>query len=314
MQLYCNKCNNVFYQTWSDIKQGHGCKQCAIKKNSEIRKKISFTDVVNMFSEKGLDVLSLEEEYKNTDSVIKYRCICGTESSNKYHNILKGQQCRNCGYMKNSKTRKISEEYANELVKKQNLQLQDYLFDNMKTPANLKCNICSYLFQRPLRSVKWKNSGCPNCNSSSGERLLMNILIHNKISFIQQYKFEHDPLSGQLGCIDKNNLPFDILLQPFDGHEMLIEIDGIQHFHINEFFGGCDAFIKRREHDIIKSLYCYNNNVPLLRIHYTDFDKMEELIDIFINNYRHNKPKNTLMYSDPLKYEDLIAQINETNN
>lgn len=55
----------------------------------------------------------------------------------------------------------------------------------------------------------------------------------------------------------------------------------IQHFVINEYFGGIDSFKKQQIRDRIKNDYCKNNNINLLRIPY---DKVDD-IDIILKQY-----------------------------
>jgi len=102
-------------------------------------------------------------------------------------------------------------------------------------------------------------------------------------------------------------------LEPHDGVEMAVEIDGIQHFQEVEMFGGAAALTRQRRIDIKKSLYCYDMGIPLLRIAYTDLDRLEELMDEFISYYRYNVPRGCLMYSNDNLYADLISGINKAS-
>ena len=51
-------------------------------------------------------------------------------------------------------------------------------------------------------------------------------------------------------------------------YNLVIEFDGIQHFYSFEHFGGKEKFILRHKHDLIKNKYCFENNIPLIRIPY----------------------------------------------
>ena len=66
-------------------------------------------------------------------------------------------------------------------------------------------------------------------------------------------------------CKDKSYLPFDFFIE----NKYIIEYDGEQHFHPNTFFDDTeDSFFIRRSHDLIKNKYCFDNNIPLIRIPY----------------------------------------------
>ena len=60
---------------------------------------------------------------------------------------------------------------------------------------------------------------------------------------------------------------------------MTIEYDGIQHFEPKDFFGGEESFSKLKEHDSIKSNYCMENNIRLLRIPYFQYEEIENILE-----------------------------------
>ena len=49
-----------------------------------------------------------------------------------------------------------------------------------------------------------------------------------------------------------------------------IEVDGEQHYRAINFFGGEENLEYNQLHDKIKSDYCKENNLPLIRISYID--------------------------------------------
>jgi len=51
---------------------------------------------------------------------------------------------------------------------------------------------------------------------------------------------------------------------------MCIEFDGIQHFVPIKFFGGEVGLLKRIKNDKIKTDYCENKNINLIRISYLE--------------------------------------------
>ena len=67
---------------------------------------------------------------------------------------------------------------------------------------------------------------------------------------------------------NKRKLPFDFYLPDYN---TCIEFDGKQHFESVDHFGGDEEFVKRLENDKIKTEYCKNYNIQLIRIRYDDY-------------------------------------------
>jgi len=90
------------------------------------------------------------------------------------------------------------------------------------------------------------------------ENNIMMMLYENHFLWTKQYSFED--------CKDQNPLPFDIAVFYDDGEDVylnyLIEFDGLQHFVDNGHFD----YKTQHKHDLIKNKYCFDNNVPLIRI------------------------------------------------
>lgn len=119
--------------------------------------------------------------------------------------------------------------------------------------------------------------GCPLCSMSRGEKEVREYLIKHNILFTPQYTFDQ--------CKNKKSLPFDFYLPDYN---ICIEYDGIQHFEPIERFGGIEKFTEQQHNDLIKTNFCKNNNIKLLRIRYDeDIDvKLNELFKLIaIQNY-----------------------------
>jgi len=106
---------------------------------------------------------------------------------------------------------------------------------------------------------------------SSGEFAVKGILDAMGIQYEREMRF--------VDCKDQRTLPFDFYLPQ---QVAVIEYDGEQHFRPTTNWGGQEAFEKLQLHDAIKNAYCAKNNIRLLRIKYTDFERVQELITEFI--------------------------------
>ena len=69
-------------------------------------------------------------------------------------------------------------------------------------------------------------------------------------------------------------MPFDFYLPDYN---MCIEYDGIQHFEPTECFGGEKRFLETQQNDLIKTRYCEQNDIILLRIRYNE--NINEILD-----------------------------------
>jgi hypothetical protein len=75
-------------------------------------------------------------------------------------------------------------------------------------------------------------------------------------------------------CVYKDKLRFDYYLPEFD---ILIEIQGKQHYEINEKFGGESFLLEQQEKDNIKVNWCKEHNKQLYVICYKDLYKKDYL-------------------------------------
>lgn len=111
---------------------------------------------------------------------------------------------------------------------------------------------------------------CGRCECSKGELKIMEILQKNNISFSS-----HEPC----GCINpqtNKQLIFDFTV--YDNNHQIkyfIEYDGSQHFSAKNSGWDTEEHLKAVQfRDAIKNAFCRNKNIPLIRIPYTHFDKI----------------------------------------
>ena len=144
-----------------------------------------------------------------------------------------------------------------------------------------RCNECGEIFTIPL--TDWKSGKKNRCNAcvrleSNLEIKVRKWLDGHNIDYIEQKRFED--------CRDKRKLPFDFYLPKYN---CCIEVDGTQHFysgiklHGHLFDEKEVEEIQRR--DKIKSNYCKNNDIELLRLSYLDFKDEEQYKKILSNKF-----------------------------
>lgn len=127
------------------------------------------------------------------------------------------------------------------------------------------CSICkkSWIISPNARNTN--NSGCPSCNFSKGELKMSKFFDLNKILYVSEYTFED--------CRNKLKLPFDFYLPDFN---LCVEYDGILHY--KDKFNNPKEFKNLKKNDKIKTKYCKDNNINLLRIPYWEFDNIEKIL------------------------------------
>jgi hypothetical protein len=110
------------------------------------------------------------------------------------------------------------------------------------------------------------------------------LIIEGDINYKKEYTFN--------SCKDHKPLPFDFYLTKYD---CLIEIDGEQHFEVVRFGGISEDkaqknFENQKYRDKIKNDFCKDNNIPLLRIPYWEFqsDNYKQIFLNFIKPFKIN--------------------------
>ena len=116
-----------------------------------------------------------------------------------------------------------------------------------------------------VSSANIKKTQSCGCLQSKAEYKINQILTQANIPFETQKTFP--------SCaINNNKLRFDYYLPD---KNILIEYDGIQHFESSA--SGWDTqekLLKTQQYDAFKNLWCKENHIPLIRIPYTNFDKL----------------------------------------
>lgn len=184
--------------------------------------------------------------------------------------IINGTGCPKCGREKlGLSLRKPHEEYVKELgeVTSNIVCLSEYT--NSSTKIKVKCLKCNEIWEAyPYNLLS--GHGCPACNISRGENIIKDWLKLHNIKYESQKRFNN--------CKDKRTLPFDFYIP---SKNTAIEYDGKQHTEAIDWFGGKERLQYIKQHDQIKTQYCNENNIHLLRISYKD-NIQEKLNSLFI--------------------------------
>lgn len=202
---------------------------------------------------------TLLSKYSGYNGKIEVRHeVCGREFEVLCGDLLQGKGCRYCAEKMLITTdefkQKLYELYDNEYS-----LIRDYT--NAKTRIHIRHNLCGYEWDVLPRTILEKRT-CPHCNKSSGEKILENFAIHNKLNFKTQETFE--------GCYKNDYLKFDMsIYDNLNNLLFLIEFDGSAHF-VPTYFGNqteeqaIKSLKDQQERDMIKNDFCKSHNIPLL--------------------------------------------------
>lgn len=144
---------------------------------------------------------------------------------------------------------------------------------NIKWLCECECGVKKLVDSAALRNGTSMSCG-NHKNLSKGNAKITEILLQANIPFEIEKTFPT--------CKDKQCLPFDF----FVNNSYLIEYDGSHHYDLNTKFD----YAYTHAHDLIKSAWCKENNIPLIRIPYTHYQalSLEDLVlstSKFVENY-----------------------------
>lgn len=122
-----------------------------------------------------------------------------------------------------------------------------------------------------LRNGDTKSCGCI---ISYNENKIKKLLDEANIKYVTQKRFNGLSSTGRK-C---DELMFDFAIYKDDILQYLIEYDGSQHFHYaSSGWNIKENFERTRKNDLMKNQYCFNNNIPLIRIPYDTEYKLNDL-------------------------------------
>lgn len=285
----CKQCGKLFYKAPSN-KNISDC--CSIKcssiyqlKKYIVKKEVEFDIILedcfrDLYLDKKWSFRKLSKEYSINGRTIKKIL--------KYYDIpvRYGSEAVKTQWIDNEERRK----WSSENLKRQSKSTTIYKVNDVEiqkrmngkdatvtmiektkndTYIHYKCNVCGYIHRATY--TKLKDSVCPICNESSGERKIRVFLQANNLNFVREYKFKKCKFIRYLffdfAVFNKNKLIF------------LIEYDGAQHYEPKHFYGGEKEFEEIQKRDKAKDDYCKKQGMSLVRIPYKKYDDIEHILN-----------------------------------
>ena len=237
----------------------------------------SLNNRTNEIGMKYNNLTIVDIDYSTNPSMAKCVCDCGNTTYVHKSDVVSGHT-KSCGCLQSNKASESNTKDYTGIISESGVELISQSFKNDKGVWiwNCKCPICGNIFQAlPAKVISNHTTSCGCKISSSKERIIEGYLKTIGVTYIREKRFPN--------CKYKHTLPFDFAVYN-DNNELLllIEYDGQQHFKPVPFYGG-DSFLKETQiRDHIKTEYCNNNNIKLLRFNYLDDNKT--ILNTIINN------------------------------
>ena len=265
--LYRTECpegKNPDHAWW--LCQCNLCKKYFIKQGSYLTKKTAKNECDCRYDLVGQKIgrwtvqYLLEERTKKRGKIYHCKCECGNEKDVPAETLRRGES-QSCGC--------LNRELAAERCRATRIDLTGQRFGKLvalfpiysenggHTLWHCQCdcgNTCD-IDMGNLRSGKSQSCGCTN---SKNEEKIIKLLTENNIPF--EYQIDYLDLPGK---------KFDFHIGTNLEKGYIIEYDGQQHF----FYTGTgwdtqEHYERTHANDLRKNLYCFRNNIPIIRIPY----------------------------------------------
>ena len=264
INIICKTHGEFKQKAWTH-KNGGGCRKCYY---ASISKKLG--NGTDLFIKKARDIHGdkydySEVEYVNNNTPVRITCIKhGSFIQTPRTHIFRKSGCRKCNRVTKDEIINRSNNIHNSKYKDINFTYDDS--NTVDDIMKIDCPIHGEFKQRIKNHLN--GIGCPYCRESKGEKFIENFFIKNNfvrgVDYIRQYKFKD--------CKNKYELPFDFYLPKYN---TCIEYDGDHHNKIIDFFGGFKGYEKRKVNDNVKTKYCSDNGIILLRFSGTKYSSIE---------------------------------------
>lgn len=267
-------------------KQCYSCsRKLALTKKAQttlsFRQESLYNRALEVANLKHYIIITKKENITQNTSRIIYHCNNPLHSNHdmQISNFINGKGCPECATENASKRYSMPLEVAKERIETYGgkvLNWEDYKNYNVK---NLKmvCPECGNIFITSANLFcQRQGQFCNVCShlESKCERRIRKVLEKNNI-FFEQEKWFPD-------CRDEKPLPFDFYIPQWN---LCIEYDGEQHYTDRRYKDATfsDTLEYTQLHDKIKTEYCQNNNIKLIRIPYWGEYKIEIIVQKIID-------------------------------
>ena len=206
----------------------------------------------------------IEREKRHGAACWLCKCDCGQTFITTGHELRRGKR-KTCG--KKQCSNLVINQTGNKYGK---LTVLKYAGLNKIGQALWECKCdCGNTVKILGINLRNGNSRSCGCLKSKGELKIIQLLLKNNIPFEKEKKFET--------CIFDNS-DYSAKFDFYINSKYLIEYDGIQHFKYFDSqttWNTKENLIATQKRDQFKNKWCKQNNIPLIRIPYTQYNNLK---------------------------------------
>ena len=267
IRVKCN-CGDEFITDFRSFKKKKDkcCNLCSDYKYYNI-------DIIKEYVENNSECKLISTEYINIEHPLEFMCRCGEVFNTTFTNFIKQgkRHCDKCGIKMSSEKRTYSYDEVKAYIEENSeCKLISNTYSSCYEKLKLLCS-CGEEFE--VSFDKFKNQGiknkvrCDICNKAVSKPVMFicDYLESKGILYEREYKFKN--------CKYKKLLPFDFYI-PFKN--ICIEYDGEFHYKETSLMNNLEL---QKMRDDIKTKYCKNNNIKLIRIPYWEQDNISKILD-----------------------------------
>lgn len=268
IEMICGRCGKNFSQSINDFIRRNPKHLCQICSSETQRTRLtSLEKIKKEIIEHGYIINFKDEEYRDTKTRFSVINKDGYKSKMTINSIRKGRTDSpfakyNPYAIENLTLYMYKNNYKTKIKSKK--------YNGWDLPIELICE-CGEEFTTTVTHIMSENKvRCDTCSKykSSFEIIVENLLIEYNIKYTYQKRFDD--------CVNVYMLPFDYYL---DELNIIIEVDGEGHFKPVRF-NGCSkesalkSYRSTTRNDKIKTEYCKNNNIKLIRVSYIEINNL----------------------------------------
>lgn len=263
----------------TSIMQGKSCYKCsrnnALTKAWQKRKgnyhDNTYEKLLNACKQNSYEPLFDDESDLRYHSYVKYICPKHGVKQIRVGNLINGKRCNECNIEYKHELFKFTPDEVVDRIENLGSKIynpEEYINQDIKNLI-VSCPRCGSKFTTSLKHfLQHGGQQCSGCyrKESIGELRIRHYLEDHDIKFDSEKMFDD--------CRDNGMLRFDFYLPDMD---IAIEFDGEQHFIDNHYFNY--DFNKNRLHDEIKTQYCIDHGIKLIRIPYKKLDYINDILE-----------------------------------
>lgn len=268
--VICTVCGHLWDILPNNHMRGRGCKICAYKKLPQNQPRTHEEFIKEAYAING-DAYDYLSKYISDKKQIELRCKkCGGVFSQRASSHLVGYGCKKCCYdlLPQNQPRAVDdyESRCRKIHEDKYKYCGDYKGGRYKIKILCKHHQ-EYFYQNAFAHLL-KEQGCPKCNLSKGEIKIEKFLKQRQVNYVCGKKFPE--------CRFKQPLPFDFYLPDLN---LCIEYDGRLHYYAVQRFGGKSKLLYTQNNDAIKTKFCEDQGIDLLRIPFFEYPNVEWILE-----------------------------------